>query len=112
MKLSIRKKKSMTALNMINSSIWLKPMLKCVNAIIDCETPKLIKYSEIKRGNIINLEFKDKSNNTYTRTYIATSNWEENGHSACLINLYGKQIVVSKKAFEDLSVSILGSFKV
>ena len=101
----------LAVINTTNYSVWLKPIFKCLDKIIDCNKSKPIQYREIRKGNIINLEFRDSEDNVYERTYIATSNWEEDGHSGSFINMHGKQVVLSDRVLKDLNVCMIGSFE-
>ncbi len=102
----------MTAVKELDTSIWLKPVLKSKDMIINCEKPRLIKYSEIQKGNIIALSFNNNDENLQERTFIAMSGWDSDNSTANFMNLYGNQIVISEKAFENLSVNIIGSLMV
>ncbi|OGI03370.1 MAG: hypothetical protein A2Y25_08575 [Candidatus Melainabacteria bacterium GWF2_37_15] len=101
----------LAVINPTYSSIWLKPIFKCLDKIIDCNKSEPIQYNEIQTGNIINLEFKDSENNAYERTYIATSNWGKDVHSGSFINMHGRQVVLSDKVLMNLNVSMIGSFE-
>lgn len=90
-----------------NPLIWLKPVLKCLDKIIDCKKPKPISYLEIRTGNILSLKLKNSS-----RTYVATSTWDNNMDAGCFINLQGSQIVLSARVLRNLTISLLGSLEV
>ncbi len=102
----------MLVMNNLYFSIWLKPMFKCLDKIIDCKKSKIINYNEIQKGNIVSLKFKGPGKDIYERTYIATSNWDKNLHSGSFINLNGGQVVLSEKVFKNLNVCVIGSFEV
>jgi len=102
----------MSAVQNVDCAIWLKPAFRSLDKIIDCNTSKLITYSEIQKGNIVTLEFLADDKNVYERTYIATSNWDADNNSGCFINLHGRQIVLSERVLKNLNVCVIGSFEV
>ena len=84
-------------------AIWLKPILKSLNKIVECGKSKLISYKDIKKGNIILLKSKNSE-----RTYIATSNWESNTTTANFLNLSGSYVTINEHILRKLKVSSAG----
>lgn len=92
--------------NTSNCSIWLKPMIKCMDKIIDCTRPKRIKYCEIQTGNIISLKLQNGE-----QTYVATGDWDETAHAGRFLNLHGNQVVLSERIIQCMKISKIGTLK-
>lgn len=102
----------MAIANAAVSSIWLKPMLKCMDKIINCKKSQKINFQDIKAGTIVNLRCKDSnSNNTQERTYLATTNWDKTIASGSFMSLNGRQIVLSARVLKGLTVFMIGYLK-
>ncbi len=93
-------------------SIWLKPIFKCLDEIIDCEKSSSINYPEIKSGDILELEYKDSGSSVHKQIYISTSNWSNDKSSGSFITLTGKQILLSDKILNQLKIFRVGTLKV
>ncbi len=92
-------------------SIWLKPIFKSQNRVIDCKTSFKIDYQEIKHGDIVELEFRDSKNSSHKQIYISTSNWSREKGIGSFITLTGKHILLSSKVFRQLNVCKVGAFQ-
>ncbi len=92
-------------------SIWLKPIFKSLDGIIECETKTDIGYQDIKPGDILEFEYKNANNTAQKQVYISTSRWSAGSNTGSFITLTGKQLLLSAKMLNQLKIFRIGVFQ-